>query len=504
MFLILLCTFIVLLAVQLTLKELRFHRKYGHIPGPTGLPIIGNMHQVNRLHPWISFSDWAKDFGPLMKVNFLGQVVVLCNTYATVKEMLDTRGKEFGGRERGYRSQMVTKSSGFMRMDVQDPNWRRSRGLLHSSVKAFGPGLSRIEHYAQQMSEEFVQCFKSCNGEAVDPLSSLYDTSLGMVSLMIYERKLDSISEIFQSIKAMTSLTNEAFHVGKDGAQLDHFPWLRFFGNQTFQNLKIAKKHVFKTWNWYKNEIAPMEDSELDDSLGKPYMKVIRDYNNKCSPEERISDMNMMGNGAHVTFAGVLTTTTTLYQLILVVLHYPETQKKMTKEINEVIGSRMPTLDDRNRMPYTNAVITEIMRFSSVAPLGIAHRAVVDTDILGTKIPKDTYVMPNMYLVHYDKEVFGDPEIFRPERYLDKKGELLPADDEIWRHTIPFGLGPRICAGMMFAQYRLFLWVCILYQRFEIVADPEHPLPPCDIKSTELKGLTLMSKSYKAKFLPRD
>ncbi|ELT95210.1 hypothetical protein CAPTEDRAFT_114925 [Capitella teleta] len=211
-----------------------------------------------------------------------------------------------------------------------------------------------------------------------------------------------------------------------------------------------------------------------------------------------------MGNGAHVTFAGVLTTTTTLYQLILVVLHYPETQKKMTKEINEVIGSRMPTLDDRNRMPYTNAVITEIMRFSSVAPLGIAHRAVVDTDILGTKIPKDTYVMPNMYLVHYDKEVFGDPEIFRPERYLDKKGELLPADDEIWRHTIPFGLGPRICAGMMFAQYRLFLWVCILYQRFEIVADPEHPLPPCDIKSTELKGLTLMSKSYKAKFLPRD
>eukprot|EP00914_Ancora_sagittata_P023893 GHVO01047616.1.p1 GENE.GHVO01047616.1~~GHVO01047616.1.p1 ORF type:complete len:243 (-),score=26.59 GHVO01047616.1:88-723(-) len=211
-----------------------------------------------------------------------------------------------------------------------------------------------------------------------------------------------------------------------------------------------------------------------------------------------------MGNGAHVTFAGVLTTTTTLYELILVLLHYPEKHKKMMKEIEEVIGNRVPALNDRNNMPYMNAVLTEIMRFISVGPLGITHRSVVDSDILGTKIPNDSQVMPNMYLVHYDKEIFGDPEVFRPERYLDKEGELLPADDTVWRHTIPFGMGPRVCAGMMFAQYRLFLWTCILYQRFDIQADPNHPLSSCDIQTFDLNGLTLMCKPYKAKFIAKD
>ncbi|ELT87767.1 hypothetical protein CAPTEDRAFT_135570 [Capitella teleta] len=503
MFLVLLGTCVVLLLVHFILKELRIRQKYGHIPGPKGLPFIGNVHQINRLQPWVTVSDWGKQYGPLMKINFLGQVVIICNTFDSVREMLDTKGKDFGGRERGFRSTMVTKSSGFMRMDVQNPEWRRTRRLLHSSVKAFGPGLSRIEHYAQQMSEEFVQTFKMCNGEAVDPLSTIYDTTLGMISLMIYGQKLDQKSEIFHSIKAITDLTNESFHVGKDGMQLDLFPWTRFFGNHTYKILKIAQDHSTKVQNWYKTKIVPLEDAELDDSLGKPYMKVIRDYNSKCSPEERVSEKNMMGSGIQASFAGVLTTTTTLYQLILTFLHYPDKQKKMMKEIDEVIGTRLPTLNDRTSMPYVNAVLNEIMRYGSVGPLGITHRAVVDSDILGTKIPKDTQIMPNLYLVHHDKEFFGDPEVFRPERYLDKNGESLPADDAVWKHTIPFGMGPRICAGMMFAQYRLFLWTCILYQRFDIVADPNHPLPPCDIKNTELNGLSLMCKPYKVKFLPK-
>ncbi|ELU04297.1 hypothetical protein CAPTEDRAFT_117083 [Capitella teleta] len=504
MFLILLGTFVLLLAVHFILKDLIIYQRYGHIPGPKGLPFIGNLHQINRLQPWISISDWGKEYGPLMKVNFLGQVVIICNTFESVRDMLDTKGKDFGGRERGYRSAIITKSSGLMRMDVQDPEWRLSRRLLHSSVKAFGPGLSRIEHYAQQMSEDFVETFKKCNGEPINPLSTIYTTTLGMISLMIYGRKLDPTnSEIFHSIKTVTDLGNESFHVGKDGMQLERFPWMRFFGNHTYKIIKIAQSHVAKIEAWYRNEIVPLEDAELDDSLGKPYMKVLRDYNSKAPPEERISNKTMTGNGIHVTFAGVLTTTTTLYHLILVFLHNPNTQKKMIKEIDEVLGTRVPSLSDRNRMPYVNAVLNEIMRYGSVGPLGITHRAVVDTDILGTKIPKDSHVMPNLYLVHYDKKVFGDPEVFRPERYLDENGDSLQAEHEVWKHTIPFGMGPRICAGMMFAQFRLFLWVCILYQRFDIVADPNHPLPPCDIMNTELNGLSLMSKPYKARFISK-
>jgi cytochrome P450 len=109
-----------------------------------------------------------------------------------------------------------------------------------------------------------------------------------------------------------------------------------------------------------------------------------------------------------------------------------------------------------------------------------------------------------MHHLLHDPEVFKDPESFCPERYLDAEGNLLPADDPVMRHTIPFGLGPRVCAGMLFAQYRLFLWVATLFQRFNIEPDPAHPLPGGGFDDCELQGVTVLPKDYVACFLPKE
>ncbi len=70
---------------------------------------------------------------------------------------------------------------------------------------------------------------------------------------------------------------------------------------------------------------------------------------------------------------------------------------------------------------------------------------------------------------HHDREFWGDPEKFRPERFLDEYGDLVPADDPKRRHLMPFREGIRNCPGEQFARSRLFLWLANTCKKFTIV-----------------------------------
>lgn len=107
-------------------------------------------------------------------------------------------------------------------------------------------------------------------------------------------------------------------------------------------------------------------------------------------------------------------------------------------ELDAVIGrKRFPTLQDRCHLPYVEAVLSEIQRISNVAPLAIAHRSTEDAQFRQFVIPKDTIVLVSLYSVNMDKEYWEDPEIFRPERFLNANGEYIPHAEQFF----PFGLG---------------------------------------------------------------
>lgn len=77
-----------------------------------------------------------------------------------------------------------------------------------------------------------------------------------------------------------------------------------------------------------------------------------------------------------------------------------DVQKKAQEEIDSVIGSdRLPTFADLSQLPYVNAVVTEVLRWNSVAPVGVPHRATEDGIISGYFIPKDSIVMCNLWCV---------------------------------------------------------------------------------------------------------
>jgi len=145
-------------------------------------------------------------------------------------------------------------------------------------------------------------------------------------------------------------------------------------------------------------------------------------------------------------------------------------------------------------MPYTEAVICEIFRYSSIVCGGVLHSTTIGTHFQGYFLPKDTIVMANLYNVHHSEKYWGDPENFRPERFLAENAAKLKEEA-----FMPFSTGKRVCIAENMAQTEFFLFFTGLLQNFNIKPDPNVPLPDWEPNS----GLVLSPKPYQVIFESR-
>ncbi|KAI0088580.1 cytochrome P450 [Irpex rosettiformis] len=153
--------------------------------------------------------------------------------------------------------------------------------------------------------------------------------------------------------------------------------------------------------------------------------------------------------------AGSETTSSTLENFILIMIHHPEVMRKAQAEIDSVVGrERPPLLQDRSYLPYIGAVMKELLRWRPAAPIGLPRRATEDNWYEGHFIPKGTTVIGNIW----DPSIFPDFDTYRPERWLDAAGKLKPAPPDTHQMGhLSFGFGRRNCPGMYFADQALFI-----------------------------------------------
>jgi len=106
----------------------------------------------------------------------------------------------------------------------------------------------------------------------------------------------------------------------------------------------------------------------------------------------------------------------------------------------------------------------EVLRCSSIVPVGVSHVVLEDTKLGRFDIPKGTLVFANLYQVHHDLEVWGDPNEFRPERFLNPDGSCMQRHESL----MPFGAGRRVCMGENLARDTLFLFTTMIFQKFRV------------------------------------
>jgi len=162
--------------------------------------------------------------------------------------------------------------------------------------------------------------------------------------------------------------------------------------------------------------------------------------------------------------AGVETVSSAAVTLVFSLVLHPEVQKKAQAEIDRVVGTgRLPTFDDRDSLPYVEAVLREILRWRPVTNLALPHTSIEDDVYKGFFIPKGTMVMANFWAITRDETIYHEPERFNPDRFFNTDGSL---NGDIVEHA--FGFGRRACPGRHMADSILWLTLACLLSVFNL------------------------------------
>jgi len=178
-------------------------------------------------------------------------------------------------------------------------------------------------------------------------------------------------------------------------------------------------------------------------------------------------DLNLRVTLLDLFTAGVETTATTLNWASLFLSQCPQVQAKLQEEIDRVVGDRNPSRDDKVRMVYMEAFLNEVHRMSSILPMSVYHRTMKDTEFAGYFLPRGSVLFLNLHDAHHDPAVWGDPEVFRPERFLNKDETQIVKNEAL----VAFGAGKRQCLGELLARDSLFIFVTGLVRNFSFKSE---------------------------------
>ena len=192
--------------------------------------------------------------------------------------------------------------------------------------------------------------------------------------------------------------------------------------------------------------------------------------------------------------AGAETSSTTLLWAVMFMVLNPEVQEKCFQEIHNVLGQRLPSINDTSLMTYTMATLMEIQRVAIVAESSIAHRVVRDTQAEGFKLKEGTIVVANIKKFLTDPNEFESPKLFKPERFISNDGQILKKE-----LFVPFGIGKRICMGESLAKNELFIFFIRLLQRLKFSMTDPKPNP-----DNYTSGITRIPKPFFVKVVERD
>lgn len=267
-----------------------------------------------------------------------------------------------------------------------------------------------------------------------------------------YVRAVYSMSDIIlHRMKLPWLWLDSVFHMFKEG--MEHKKSLKILHD--FSNSVITERAN----EFEREEKRKAENNSTSKTKRKAFLdlllNVTDEEGNKLSHEDIREEVDTF------MFEGHDTTAAAINWSLYLLGSYPEVQKKVDEELDEVFGKsdRPVTTEDLKKLKYLECVIKETLRIFPSVPL-FARQLNEDCEVAGYKIVKDAEAIIFTYGLHRDPRYFPDPEEFKPERFFPENSQ--------GRHPyayVPFSAGPRNCIGQRFAMMEeKTILSCILRQ----------------------------------------
>ncbi|XP_029451962.1 cytochrome P450 2K6-like isoform X2 [Rhinatrema bivittatum] len=413
---------------------------------------------------------------------------VVLTGYEAVKEALVDHADVFAERPDIPIFKLFLKNMGILFSHGE--NWKVMRRFTLTTLRDFGMGKRTLE---DKIAEECSFLLKSFESQKGNPFMSktIISTAVSniIVSILLGHR-FDYQDPLF--LRLINLLSENVVLLGSPSVMVYNvYPALGFLlaGHRSIKkNTDEFRSFIAKTLIQHLRQLDANDQRSLIDVF------LVRQEAEKSNPSSYFHEDNLISLASNLFAAGTETTTTTLYWGLLLMIKYPEVQRKVQEEIETVMGSSQPKIEHRKKMPYTDAVIHEIQRYANILPLSVHRETTTEIKFKGYLIPKGTYIIPVLESVLYDKTQFEKPTEFNPQHFLNSEGLFIKKEA-----FMPFGAGRRICAGETLAKMELFLFFVSLLQRFTFRPPPD--LTDFDFKT--LTGITISPKPYKICALPR-
>ncbi|OCT81366.1 hypothetical protein XELAEV_18028185mg [Xenopus laevis] len=349
-------------------------------------------------------------------------------------------------------------------------NWKVMRRFTLSTLRDFGMGKKTIEERISEESIYLVEIFKTYEGK---PFDNTLILNAAVANIIVHILLNHHFEYQDPTLLKLINIVSENIRIGGSPIVMLYniYPsimkWIP--GRHKTIGVNTAKLYDFlkETFTRHREHLDVNDQRDLIDVF------LVKQQEEKLFFYKVFSrrKFDLLGN---LFGAGMETTSTTLRWGLLLMMKYPEIQKKVQEEIDRVIGSAEPRLEHRKQMPFTDAVIHEIQRFANIAPTNVPHATTQDITFRGFFIPK--------------------PEEFYPEHFLDSEENFVKNEA-----FLPFSAGKKSCAGETLAKMELFLFFTKLLQNFTF-----QPSPGVEVQLTCGDSMTSIPLSHNICALPRN
>jgi cytochrome P450 len=439
---------------QQNLNSRSFEQVRRSPPGPPLTTLVKNTFRLLRDRREFLLKA-REDYGDVVRIPTLFGSFYLAFHPRDVRRILQENYRNYNRETIEFR--LVSLVVGDSLLTTDGPSWLAQRRLMqpafhHRHLAALGQSMSEI---AQARLKDWEARGLIDSGVTLDVSVEMNDLTLETVARALFGMEVnEEILRVSQTFTTVQRLALEALSL----------PFLLL--------LPTPQRHRFRKACRELNEVVDMiiqTRRQQPEGYGDLLEMILqaRDETGQGMDDQQARQevLTMLLAGYETTASGL---TWTLYLLG----QYPAVQEQVRAELRQVLGGKVPGVEDFPRLPVLRRVLDEALRLYPPAWM-YSRRAVERDELSGYTLPKGASIIICPYVTHRHPAFWDSPDTFDPERFLPERSK-----ERIQGAYFPFGNGPHICIGNQFALTEAQLFLATLLSRYAVRLVPGTEVTP--------------------------
>lgn len=436
------------------------------LPGPGGLPFLGNLLQIELRELHRILEDWAGTYGDLYRVKLAGKSTVVVSNPELIQTVLRERPQSY--RRLSSLERVARELGTHGVFTAEGEQWQQQRALV---AQAFKPdNLRRFFPHLRTITARLQNRWQNLAGSAqsVDVEKDWMRFTVDVTTLFAFGFDINLLEKENDDFQRHLERQLPAFN-RRANAPFPYWHYVKLPGDRAMEKSLDAIKATI-------NEFVDQTRLRLRQQPGlaaQPanFLETLLATQNEDGTG--LSDEEIQGNILTVLLAGEDTTAHTLSWLLYLIAGHPEVQRKMRQEADAVLGTETLAQDPLvlDQLPYIEAAALETLRLKSVTPM-LYLEPNSDVELDGVRIPKGTFLILLTRYGALQEENFTGALRFQPERWLDTNRSGCPHNRQAF---VPFGSGPRFCPGRTLAMLEIKMAMAMVCRNFSVQRDETGP-----------------------------